>query len=717
MLCFQCGTKVGGDASKCTNCGVALKTEKKLELSTSRGLRISQEMKAIRIDQQIFPPGERIDDRYQLGEMIGKGPFGEVYRAFDEVISSDIAIKLFKKELIKNPPDQDAFLRGMESARKETHENIVRIHASGVHKDHPWVASQLLEGLSLRKVISLRIKKNEKFETHELDAVLSQIQTAIETKTSHLHGDLKPENIVFLPDTLKVTDGFIAEVFSAKGFKKALKDSPYLAPEYSNLKAEKNEAVDVYSVGVIVNEMLLGSDYKKGKILPTRVSSAVDEIIKKATNKEPAKRYATLAELRNAFNATTGAASVVPPPPPVDSAGASQEMVNVSSDDLPIIEAETVEYNRKVDREIENYILTTEVQRTKSDERSDGPPPPVAPKAAPVLGSASQSGLLVDPKIKAPAVPAGKAKASSEERGFPFLWIGLAIAILGIVFFVTQSDKPIDLGKPSVAKLEKEEPKVEEKKVPVEIKVPENTVEKPIAQTIAPVENTIEKPVENKTTAALVDEKPVDEKSIPGMLKDAKSELVDGKTVEPKTEKDPKDSKNTIALNDPKVEEVEVPPGTKCPKGLKLKKRKWGNYCIARYEYPGAGAKPKTRVSWFAAKKMCEARDQRLCKRKEWRSACGSKYPYGNTFDANKCNSVDEDGFDRSVARAGSFRGCKKGGVYDLVGNVHEWTQEQKIVGGGFESDESVASCRYSSSKSPGSSAGYIGFRCCADPE
>ena len=51
-----------------------------------------------------------------------------------------------------------------------------------------------------------------------------------------------------------------------------------------------------------------------------------------------------------------------------------------------------------------------------------------------------------------------------------------------------------------------------------------------------------------------------------------------------------------------------------------------------------------------------------------------------------------------------------------MVGNVHEWVLEKKIAGGGFDSGEDVASCRYASSKGASSKAGYVGFRCCADP-
>ncbi len=670
-----------------------MKVEKKLELSTSRGLRISQEMKAIRIDQQIFPPGETIADRYKLGEMIGKGPFGEVYRAFDEVIGSDIALKLFKRDLIKTPHDQDAFLRGMDSIRKETHEKLVRIHASGVHKEHPWVASQLLEGLSLRKVISLRIKKNEKFEISELDAVLSQVQDAVDTQPDKLHGDLKPENIVFLPDTLKITDTFISHVFSAENFKSCLSNSPYLAPEYEDLKTEKRASADVYSLGLIIAEMLLGSDYEEGKILPTGISAAVDYILKKATDRNPENRFADIGELREAFKTRIMDLRVVPPPSPVD-INSSQNMIAVSSDDLPLVgDAETTEYNRKIETEIQNHILTKEVRRKKtSPGRPNAGPHPVAPVktetaiVAPVPAVAQTSNI-----------PSGRAKKGDDDNNFPFALMFGLLVVVGLValYFGTIVDDPIELGGNDND---------------VELKVPKTELSK-----------SEEKNVVKTTDPTIVPDAPVAKKNVdaPNLSTTTTGITDNGKTKEVSKETTPpldaQSDTKTIGANGKLLGEVSK--GTQCPNGLKLKKRKWGNYCIARYEFPGAGSKPKTNVSWFAAKKSCEARNQRLCKSKEWRSACGSTYPYGKTFDANKCNSVDEDGFDRGVARSGSFRECKNAGVYDLVGNVHEWTAEQKIVGGGYESDESVASCRYSSSKSPGSSAGYIGFRCCADPE
>jgi formylglycine-generating enzyme required for sulfatase activity len=151
---------------------------------------------------------------------------------------------------------------------------------------------------------------------------------------------------------------------------------------------------------------------------------------------------------------------------------------------------------------------------------------------------------------------------------------------------------------------------------------------------------------------------------------------------------------------------------------MALVKKDSGNYCIDRYEYPGGGSRPRTNVSWFKAKQLCEAKGKRLCELNEWKRACGSKYPYGRKWDPDKCNTVDVDGFERSLAATGSNKKCRSWpGLYDMVGNAHEWTKEQRIAGGGFDSGEDVATCRYSSPKAAGSSAPNIGFRCCANPK
>ena len=143
-------------------------------------------------------------------------------------------------------------------------------------------------------------------------------------------------------------------------------------------------------------------------------------------------------------------------------------------------------------------------------------------------------------------------------------------------------------------------------------------------------------------------------------------------------------------------------------------------YCIDRYEYPGAGSTPRTRVSMTAAEGLCKSRKKRLCSDREWRKACrgrgGAAFPYGRTFNPNKCNTEDADEEERSITASGRFRGCRSAwGVYDMSGNVAEWTGGQTVRGGDSSASDEEAACSAGGRSAPSTARSSIGFRCCSD--
>jgi formylglycine-generating enzyme required for sulfatase activity len=141
-------------------------------------------------------------------------------------------------------------------------------------------------------------------------------------------------------------------------------------------------------------------------------------------------------------------------------------------------------------------------------------------------------------------------------------------------------------------------------------------------------------------------------------------------------------------------------------------------YCIEPYEYPGKGQKPKTNVDWFGASKSCEARGRRLCSSSEWKRACGGKYPYGKEYDPNACNTMGVNGEENDVRAAGSMKKCRSPyGLYDMSGNVSEWTADKTVNGGNSVDDDESATCSRSPKRFESSKSSQIGFRCCADPE
>ena len=144
-------------------------------------------------------------------------------------------------------------------------------------------------------------------------------------------------------------------------------------------------------------------------------------------------------------------------------------------------------------------------------------------------------------------------------------------------------------------------------------------------------------------------------------------------------------------------------------------------YCIDKYEYTSNNTRlPKVNINFNGAKNLCFKSGKRLCTSSEWKRACkgtrGSMFPYGKNFDPKKCNTEDSNEEERRIRPSGSFKTCRSsGGVYDMSGNVAEWTSDQQVLGGYYASVDEEASCTDGFRRTPSSRRAYIGFRCCSD--
>lgn len=164
------------------------------------------------------------------------------------------------------------------------------------------------------------------------------------------------------------------------------------------------------------------------------------------------------------------------------------------------------------------------------------------------------------------------------------------------------------------------------------------------------------------------------------------------------------------------------------------------DFCIDKYEWPnGEGQSPPVDITWYAASKMCEHLNKRLCKDSEWTFACEGEemrpYPYGDGYhrDENICDQRHES-MDPSLPRSewhkyyfahrsGEFPECKSSfGVYDMVANVDEWVINESgkpfVSGlkGGYFTYKVRTRCRpMTDVHGPGYSFYQQGFRCCAE--
>lgn len=850
MLCFQCGSPVSAEDIKCPNCGASLQKggqRRKSRVATSDNLqRFTQQMKAVVVEEQaLFAPGVKLDDgRFHVESLLGKGPFGQTFIASDKKEGgAKVVIKALRPAIFAGADELDRFRLTLKKARRLEQRNLIKIYGGGVHELTPWLALEFVEGLSLRDVLKLRATKKERFSVAEVEALVSPMITALQRVHREFpHGNLRPENLYYSPERLKIADYYLMAMLPPGAWVEPLGASQYLPPELRSGKADLSPSADIFAIGALVSEMLFGQVPAPSKVDPEH--EAIAEICRSAMHEDARKRPASLEalgeELATVFDAQTlmerSEPSLAPPPAPVGPpAPPSAPMAPPSAPLAPPTAPAGVEAAPKPeatqilnDAEVEVIgALSTKgvtnpgvkpaqkteakkeevAQPAKKGKRANRRPMPKdeevaataisgsgesksnpkpipetpaskekkpAPKAPPAPPAAAEDELETvdlrrgvmelgdllptndlergrippprEPKLerettKTTVGPVGPPTGREEKKsGIPPWAIILGVAtVVVVVALIASNSKPkkvtIDdtaqATKPAEVKPSESTPPASDvAQKPADMGAPaqaqpdaaKDASLKEAATKLAAAQETSSSAAEVAAKAAAPAEQPKDE-TPPAVatapVKDNGAKP-DGAKVEPKVDKDPKTAQGSKVEPKTDAKPAEVAKGgTKCAGGMILLKSSSGaGVCVDAREFPGSG-KPKTGVSWFQAKKLCEGRGKRLCGLQEWRQACGgSRYPYGSKWDPDRCNTQDEDEFDRSLAATGSFSKCKsRSGAYDMVGNVHEWVEEKMIAGGGYDSGPTVASCSYASPSSPSSQAKYIGFRCCADPQ
>jgi serine/threonine protein kinase len=190
------------------------------------------------------------------------------------------------------------------------HSNLSRIFEVGNAKGRMFYTQQLAEGMSLRRIIDERVLKGSLFSCKELEPIVVQLVHALEAvheKGAHLN--VKPGNIFVLPDSLRLTDAGLGLAIPREPFVQAhrmRRDESYFAPEFLS-GAQVGAGADVYSLGVIMGELLAG-------ILPDGgvpslsennpdIPEELEAIYRKAIAANPLARYRSVAEFHADFSA------------------------------------------------------------------------------------------------------------------------------------------------------------------------------------------------------------------------------------------------------------------------------------------------------------------------------------------------------------------------------------------------------------------------------
>ncbi len=251
-----------------------------------------------------------LDDRYELIEFVGKGGMALVYKALDHRTNHYVAVKILRPEYNDDQEFLKRFEREAIAASKMSHHNIVNLLDVGFDNDCRYLVMELVEGKTLKELIKEKGALAPNIAVQIAIRILSALQHA--HKNGIIHRDIKPQNILVNADGLvKVADFGIARVAGSNTISKA--DSVMGSVHYFSPEQAKGEDVtfasDIYSVGVVMYEMLTGYVPFDGDTpvsvalqhisasprpmheLKSDIPLAYERIVFKAMEKKPENRY------------------------------------------------------------------------------------------------------------------------------------------------------------------------------------------------------------------------------------------------------------------------------------------------------------------------------------------------------------------------------------------------------------------------------------------
>ena len=203
--------------------------------------------------------------RYEILDNLGEGGMADVYLAFDTILKRDVAFKILRGSLSKDPITLMRFQREASAISKLSHPNVVDVYDVGEFKDHHYIVMEYVRGRTLKQLIAQRgaLHKEEALD------IMKQLTMAIQHAHEHniIHRDVKPQNVLVKDDgTVKITDFGIAMVHDSLSLTQGesiLGSAHYLAPETTRGEAPTKQ-VDIYALGIVFYELLSGTVPFKG---------------------------------------------------------------------------------------------------------------------------------------------------------------------------------------------------------------------------------------------------------------------------------------------------------------------------------------------------------------------------------------------------------------------------------------------------------------------
>ncbi len=328
--------------------------------------------------------GKMLAGRYEILEEVGKGGMAHVYKAQCHLLNRLVAIKVLKEELREDKEFVQRFNTEAQAAARISNPHVVSIYDVGFENGLYYIVMEYVEGITLKEYIA----DKRVLPWRQAAGFAAQLCEGLDAahKKSVIHRDVKPQNVIMTKgDVLKITDFGIARATTQATISTAnstIGTVHYLSPEQAR-GGYTNERTDIYSLGVVLYEMLTGrlpfddntavaiaiKHIQEKPILPRILNNSIprsmENIVMKALNKEQDLRYASaaefLADLRTALKnpdaqINTGAIDVDTD----DDLGVTRKHNSIDDNDIK-------DYNNKKSLEYDEYSqrLDSEMEERK----------------------------------------------------------------------------------------------------------------------------------------------------------------------------------------------------------------------------------------------------------------------------------------------------------------------------------------------------------------
>jgi len=266
-----------------------------------------------------FQPGVLIKNRYELIKEIGRGGMGSVWHARDtqfKRLGDRIALKFMLAQWVANPEALSRFKSEAMVSLDLNHPNIINVRDIDQEKGIYFLVMEYLNGQDLHEILT----DKGRLDMDEVERIFVDICNALDyahgSTYKLIHRDLKPQNVFVCEDgTSKVMDFGIAKILdketmdqisSLTSSGQSLGTLEYMAPEQRKGLDTVDARADIYSLGLILYEMLTGElpvgvFEKPSEVTDGKVPKAVDAVIDQCISQRVEKRFSTVGELKDAF--------------------------------------------------------------------------------------------------------------------------------------------------------------------------------------------------------------------------------------------------------------------------------------------------------------------------------------------------------------------------------------------------------------------------------